>query len=477
MYNSSMGTKEKFDFVVIGNGAIGLLSAIRIKENLPKMTVAIVGPTERIGSASAAAGAMANVFAEYESDVDGNYAAQDLFLKIGILGRDKWKKFLLSHNMNQVITVESTLVYLQKNASRFEILNFSKVKEISKNHDCLEGLTSDRIDTIFTATRNRIDEVIEIKNEFSICTKLLFELLSEHAKKIGVHLIDDYAQKLNSEDEIALVKGEVIQFKKLVIAAGAQSGNLLMEYHVVQMLQGVGTAVIFDSESTHELHQFKRNVIRTVNRGGAQCGIHLVPRSDGSLYLGAGNYVATPIESPHRIETIRYLFEKLESDIVGKQAAYDLTGTLTKGYRPRSLDGYPMIGPLKENTDIFVATATNRVGLTWAPEIAEQILLWANETEISKSFSDWKPDRKLISFGTPSKAKDYFVNSRIGAAIEHGLVDNDPDNIKKREIELRNISDELHVKTATLVGINSEFASINPDNWNAIISNNISCIN
>ena len=235
------------------------------------------------------------------------------------------------------------------------------------------------------------------------------------------------------------------------------------------------TAVVFDANSTKELKRYKRNVIRTVNRGGAQCGIHLVPRSDGTLYLGAGNYVASPGESPHRIETIRYLFDKVETDILGKEIAYDLTGTVIKGYRPRALDGFPLIGPVKKNDKIFVATATNRVGLTWAPEIAEQIVDWALGNTGSEDFKDWRPDRKLISFGSPTKAKEYFVSSRIGAALEHGLVGNNPIDLGDKAIALQKISEELHLQSTNLVGLDPKQESINPDNWNAIISNRITC--
>jgi glycine oxidase len=474
-YTIVVNFSKKIDFVVVGNGAIGLFAAIKLKEKFPDKSVVIVGPIERDGSASAAAGAMANVFAEYESVHDGNYSNQDLFLKIGILGQNKWKEFLLSHAMKQVITAPSTLVYLQKNASSFEQLNFDKVREISGKHNVLQDLTSSQIEMSFPATFNSIESVIKIEDEFAICTRELFISLTELANHIGIIFIHDLAKSIVGDQEILLLSGGMIQFNNLVVAAGAQSADILQEFDVVPMLQGVGTAVIFDANSTKELNNYKSNVIRTVNRGGAQCGIHLVPRSDGTLYLGAGNYVASPGESPHRIETIRYLFDKVEKDILGKEIAYDLTGTVIKGYRPRALDGFPMIGPVKKNDKIFVATATNRVGLTWAPEIAEQIVDWALGNPGSEDFKHWHPNRKLISFGTPAKAKEYFVNSRIGAALEHRLVENNPSDLRDKAIALQKISEELHLQSTNLVGLDPKQESINPDNWNVIISKKITC--
>jgi glycine oxidase len=472
-----MSNTSNFDFVVIGNGAIGLLTAIKLKENFPRLSIAIVGPVDRKGSASAAAGAMANVFAEYESAIDSDYTTQDLYLKIGIAGRNKWKEFLLTHKMEKVITATSTLVYLQKKASHFELLNFSKVVEVSEIYNCLRKLSSDQMRAAFPATSKALESVVEIEGEYAICTTQLFVSLTSYAKALGVEIVEDTAMTLESEQQVMLSLGNSITFKKLIVAAGAQSGNVLRDYHLLPMLQGVGTAIIFDSKSTVNLDTYKRNVIRTVNRGGAQCGIHLVPKSDGSLYLGAGNYVATPGDSPHRIETLRYLFEKVESDILGKDSAYDLTGSVIKGYRPRALDGFPMIGPVKENNSIFVATATNRVGLTWAPEIADQIVAWAKGTAVTIDFADWAPDRQVMSFGSPAKAKEYFVNSRVGAALEHGLIGAQPIDLVNRKAELEGISGSLHIQSAKLVGLDPLKESVNPDNWNVIISNKISCVN
>ena len=86
------------------------------------------------------------------------------------------------------------------------------------------------------------------------------------------------------------------------------------------MLQGVGTAITINRST--EVEGFANHVIRTVNRGGAQCGIHVVPRSDGVIYLGAGNYVSRPGPAPHRLDTITYLLATLEKDLSSRLDAY-----------------------------------------------------------------------------------------------------------------------------------------------------------
>jgi glycine/D-amino acid oxidase-like deaminating enzyme len=198
----------------------------------------------------------------------------------------------------------------------------------------------------------------------------------------------------------------IFEASKVVVAAGSNSTALLEDWDVVPMLQGVGSAYLFQTSKLSMPGIFRNHVIRTVNRGGAQCGFHVVPRKDG-FYLGAGNYITLPSESSHRLETLRYLFQTLESELINKDLSYDLVGSLVKGHRPRSMDGLPMIGALEGANNIFVATGTNRAGLTWAPRISEEVLSWISGNEADKLFDNWKPQRNLVSFGTKAEAIEY----------------------------------------------------------------------
>ena len=230
------------------------------------------------------------------------------------------------------------------------------------------------------------------------------------------------------------------------------------------MLQGVGSAVILNKINDLP-NSFQNYVVRTVNRGGAQCGLHTVPRSNGTLYLGAGNYISRPGIRTHRLETIRYLYELFSDELVGKNVAYPLYGDLSLGYRPRTLDGFPCIGYHQKYQNIFFATGTNRVGLTWAPEIVNQALKWIDGKKISSDFKGWHPDRKMISYGNEKKCIDYFVNSRLSAGLEHNNFSKTETNKIKKE--LINIANKQIFKIKKLYpGI-----MINPDNWQVILNN------
>ena len=52
------------DLTIVGNGILGLMTAYELTNRNPSLKVAIVGPADRAGGASQAAGAMLGCFGE-----------------------------------------------------------------------------------------------------------------------------------------------------------------------------------------------------------------------------------------------------------------------------------------------------------------------------------------------------------------------------------------------------------------------------
>jgi len=175
---------------------------------------------------------------------------------------------------------------------------------------------------------------------------------------------------------------------------------------------GVGNAMTI---SSIDLRLPPRTVMRTPNRGNT-CGLHIVPRTSSSYYVGAGSYVATGPSEGYRIETLRYLVKCLEEDFGVETWQAGINPV--KGYRPIALDGKPLLGPLKADAKTYVATGTKRDGLTYAPTIAEDILAWALGKPRSV-FAGWEPDRQPITFGPRDFAIQAYVENRIAALLEH----------------------------------------------------------
>ena len=457
--------ENTYDFVIIGNGILGLFSSIKLKCEYPSKSVLLIGPKNQYLSASKAAGAMLNVYGEIGKWNKVVHKHEIKCLELGIRGSELWNKFFIENGIANVVRANNTYVYLKKYPSTFEEENFNQMSEIAKSDKVLEEINEKKFKNKFHLKEKKFEAIIKLKNERSICTDLLFQNLFKIAKKKKIEILNERVESIISEQMmISLENHSKIYSRKIIVSAGSMTAKLFERDTILPMFQGVGTAVSI--KSNNSLNRFKNNVIRTVNRGGAQCGLHIVPRSNNEFYLGAGNYITLPGPADHRIETVRYLFNSIEKDLIDQALAYQLTGRFLIGCRPKSIDSFPMIGSLANNSNIFIATGTNRSGLTWSPAIAEQIICWAKNKPISDLFDGWNPDRDPISYGTKDEAIDYFVNSRLSAALEHHLIPGKNSKIIEK-------NDELFLKANQLLRtINQKYVNDNtifhPDHWSIL---------
>lgn len=451
--------------LVIGNGAIGTMTALSIAREKPNWEIAIIGPTRRTLSASVAAGAMANVFAEYESVPDSQESAEKKFLETGIRGSQGWRDFLKSTSGLNVIQAEDTLVALKKGASGFEADNFQSVADIAASFKVAKMESSSSLPELLGDKHTGFEAALRIVGEFGFDTQLLFKHLDRLLRGSSIKTIDDTADSIDFQSRTVHSKsGQAIGYDQCVIAAGANSSELLSELNIMPMFAGVGTALrVRSAKNVPRL----KTVIRTVNRGGAQCGVHLVPLANNGIYVGAGNRVTlAPVSNVDiRFETVRYLLNSAQDEFLGSSWAYEAEGEVVTGLRPRTLDGHPLFGPLDSFPEVVVATGTNRVGLTWAPAWAQQIA----EYFISGSlnfFESWLPQRSPITYAPKDEALHYFSNSRVSAALEHRTIENSHDAIKQKYEEISNFG------VKTLFEIEKSFGNFvpNPDNWTALVA-------
>jgi glycine/D-amino acid oxidase-like deaminating enzyme len=292
---------------------------------------------------------------------------------------------------------------------------------------------------------------------------------------LDVKVINEAVEGIDFEKSEVSIAGGRLRYKKLLVTLGSNSSMYLPKGAMPDLVQGVGTALELRDRGINRAIADSRIVIRTVNRGGAQCGFHLVPREAG-FYLGAGNYIMLPGNSDHRLETIRYLFNTFERELCGPSSSYLLEGNLVKGHRPRAIDGYPVIGMIKGMPGVYVATGTNRAGLTWAPKIATQVLEWLDGevSEDTKFSAMVSPSRANIDFGSEKEALAYYAESRLSAAVEHGKIEN---SAISRENELRRI----HLYAEQLLGearrVSLDDSSVpHPDHWSVILDRANTCI-
>jgi len=463
-------------FVVLGNGAIGTLSAIQLKKQFPDYNIYLIGNPTRLNSASTAAGAMCNVFAEIEAPFSAIHQKQvDLSLWYGISGRNGWLKFIESDpNFQKLRTAKDTLVFLKKDASDFETLNYKAAKDAAFNYGVAREVESKLLKQIFESARNIPAEAFQIEGEFAIDTKELFSVLSKICVDLGILILNEEVVKIDLLGSEVLMKNQKIHFDKIVIALGSNSSIYLPPGSIQTLVQGVGTAMEIREKGIAGILSDKSRVIRTVNRGGAQCGFHFVPRNDG-FYLGAGNYIMAPGNSYHRLETLRYLFSTFEREVCGSKASYLLEGELVKGHRPRAIDGFPLIGQLLDFPRVFVATGTNRAGLTWAPKISSQVVTWARgDREDSPNAEFVAPGRAELNFGTEEDAIRYYVESRLSAALEHKQIESSNSALDFERNRLRKFAQSLLFEVRK--SKNKDLIVPHPDHWAVILDQASKCI-
>jgi len=459
-----------FDYLVVGNGAIGTLSAIQLKKRYPMANIGLVGDANRVNGASVAAGAMCNVFAEVEYPFSDNHKKLiDLSLWYGILGREGWLDlFSTGVEFQSLKTATDTMVFLKPDASDFEQKNYRSAKEVAAANEVMQNVTVGGIGNLFKNAETLPLDAFKIDGEFAIDTRELFRILNKWCTELGIKILNQIIVEIDTSKSVVITETSKINYDRLVVALGANSSALLPKGTIQSVIQGVGTAIeirekVWGGNFTPEGNL----VIRTVNRGGAQCGFHFVPRRSG-YYLGAGNYIMSTGNSDHRLETIRYLFNTFEKEVCGSDFSYLLEGNLVKGHRPRALDGFPLIGPLKAFPNIFIASGTNRAGLTWAPKIANQVITWSNGEVEDFEFSPLvNPNRVEIDFGSEEEAINYYCESRIAAALEHQKIQGSDKSIKLERLRVREYAQKL---LADVRIANSDLLSVpHPDHWALIV--------
>lgn len=170
---------------------------------------------------------------------------------------------------------------------------------------------------------------------------------------------------------VTCADGTIAHTQQVVLANGCGIPALLPDQGgplgVPPILAGRGASALLHAPAIRLPH-----VVRTPNAAFA-CGVHLVPRADGSLYLGGTNRLtldADPEQSPALDELL-----VLGSDAAGLLDDRLRTAGLLSariGLRPYTLDHLPLIGRTGEQ-GILLATATYRCGILLAPRLARLI--------------------------------------------------------------------------------------------------------
>lgn len=417
---------------IIGSGAVALMTAAEICNNSQGHDITIFDTKNGYEtSASHVAGAMEAVIGEVEHGYS-NDAFSLLLIELGIKVREKWTRYYATI-LKDCLVANETIVFLNKNANEFEAKNFSAMVQAGREFDEIQNVRAEEY--FFNSEVKTKELVIRLKNERAFDPRLVLFKLRKFLLESKVRF-ENY--RIDSIDHMAT---EVYfnsnrnkqKFDKIIVCAGANSMDLFAnELGLIPLMRGVGTALLC-TDPTY-VHSIKpKTVYRSVNRGGSQCGLHLVPLSNTNYYLGAGNTLSWDMSNHLRFETVRYLMNELEADILGKNGMYKSQGNILRGDRTRTFDYKPVLGTLKENRNIVIATGFNRVGLTMSPVIAHDIINIINDRE-TEYFSGYCPQRQPQPYGTINSSAEEFSEIVLANLIEHSLVNESELLTKKKEL-------------------------------------------
>jgi len=445
--------------VVIGNGIIGLTIAFRLAQRAgAKDRVSVVGMSARQGSATLAAGAMLNSFAEIES---GSLDSElDMFrFELSHLATRMWPKFedeLIEAAGSSLprgckncqgflgggCVDKGTYVINNTAADDLDDENFNAILKALKDFDEPHKLVQPSdIPNYIPEQRHRATRALYIENEGWFNPRLMVEKLDAALGRCRqVEFIDsNVLQMVRSAGRVtcvALSNGQTLQADQFVLATGSAVSAILdrsdLRIHVQPVFHGAGVSLEIRSPEFPHI-----KCIRTPNRGLA-CGIYTVPyftspdEPADHILVGASNFVSPEPVMYGRISSVESILRAAIEQINFNFYRSELI-RVNIGLRPVSQDTYPLIGKTTL-PNLIIVTGTKRDGFHMSPLISQMVVSMIYGEEVDPRIEWFSPQRSPIRALTRDQAIEKAVRHHMSAAYQHGFspsVSRMPDQIKK----------------------------------------------
>lgn len=432
--------------VIIGNGILALTSAFRLLQRKDaNLRITLVGDWKRTGSATLAAGAMLNSFAEVEYDTFTSEVDTYRF-ELSHLATQMWPKFELE-------LIEAAGGHLPAGCQRCQGFGgggcAQKGTYVVNNASC-DDLDDANFDAIVHALRefnephrmvapadipnyaphqhHRATRAVYIDNEGWFNPRLMLEKLDaivRHAS--AVRLVDDEVVRIDHAggqvSGVQLRSGEAITGDAYLLAIGAGASRLVqasaLPIRMQRVFYGVGVSLQLGIREKKQAQ-----CIRTPNRGLA-CGLYSVPffespcSASGQILVGASNFIAKDPYPHGRITSVETLMRSVTQQINQDYYSADLI-RVNVGWRPTSQDTYPMVGRTSL-PNLVIATGTKRDGFHMSPLLSTYISQMLLGEPCDSRFEQFAPERPLLHTMTREQAVEKAVRHQISAAYQHGF--------------------------------------------------------
>ena len=361
--------------VVIGGGVVGYSIALALLRR-GSSVVQIYPEVGRTTAASYAAGAMLGAFGEVTADRTSALDAAETAFRVECGRRyEGWLESLEEASETVVPRGRGTFV-VANTFSRGDLRNLEAIEQaLTQYGEPYEVVREDHVPGYQPNERYLPRRIVWLPREGWLDSGALLDALAGAVARYSNHsALDGVAAEVIVREGratgVRLEDGAVVEGDHVVIAAGIGTTALLDALPITlpqpRLMPGKGTAVLLDTPIRFE------HAIRSPNRHFA-CGLHIVPRSSGQIYVGATNRTAAcPGTAPGAsVEEIHDLLHQVVHEFhTGLDAA--VVSGIRVGHRPISLDGYPLIGATAM-PQLAIATGTYRNGILMAPLIGAAI--------------------------------------------------------------------------------------------------------
>ncbi|GLW93305.1 NAD(P)/FAD-dependent oxidoreductase [Actinokineospora globicatena] len=397
---SSTGVpKNSYDVIVVGNGVLGLSLGLELARR--GQDVAVLGEPHRPYAGTSAAGAMLGCFGEVTTTLVASAAGRTK-LELGIRATEMWPEWLGGLGpgaAEEVVSADGTTVILNAiGMAEIDDTNFRAIREeLTRYEQPFEDVDPLDLEWVDAEPLSRPLRAFHIPGEHAVNTVALVLRLQDNFLAAGGTLIAAEAARVDHTGEsvtgVTLTNGERLTAGAVTLAAGSRTQALLDDLPVGErmppLVSGYGVSVLmrtFDGTTP-------RGVIRTPNRSFA-CGLHLVPRGDGEVYVGATNVVSV---RPREVADMRDLVFLLQC--AHRQIRMGLWESpiqkVQVGNRPISVDGFPMLGA-GGMAGLWIMTGTYRDGLHLSPLVATEMAARILGGTTAHDFDLFTPIRKPI---------------------------------------------------------------------------------
>ncbi|WP_411110444.1 NAD(P)/FAD-dependent oxidoreductase [Streptomyces sp. c-19] len=416
------GTATGFDVVIAGNGVLGLSLAWVLAQRGQR--VAVLGLPHRPWAGSAAAGAMLGCFGEVTTSLLATEHGRAK-LELGIHAKDLWPQWLAELEDGtegaDIKTAEGTTVVLNTiGTAEIDDANYNAIRaELARYDEPFEDVEPSDLDWVDAEPISRPLKAFHIPGEHAVDASALLERLESAAVRAGAVLVPEFAARVAYQGErvtgVVTASGRTIAADQVTLAAGARTQELLDSLpvgpRIPRLVSGYGVSALVKSVDGTT----PDSVIRTPNRSFA-CGLHVVPRGDGHVYLGATNVISVEPRDTAEMRDLVFLLQCAHRQVRRSLWNSDVT-KVQVGNRPVSMDGFPLLGE-GGMQGLWIMTGTYRDGLHLSPLLARDFAARILGERPQADLDRFGPLRQPIRAGSRQEIVDLLIDHQMGIGYE-----------------------------------------------------------